>query len=554
MKKLSTKRTLALLAATVMGVSAFASCGGGGGKPDNALGGYSDRANKVSVVYVANAYGKEWITAIAKEYMDNYNTDTYIDLKQSVTPTEDFSKVESNTAPADLYLFDQDLKTLKGFAEDVQDVWDSYAYGEENQAGAKKIKDKLVSLWASRVDHHGIREYSLPYSQATTYGWVYNKTTLDAAFPDGYTLPRTTDELFEFGNSVKSVDLANVNESQDVYLLTCSLGDQNENLRYSQNTWLMQIMGKEKYDKFYDGRYWDEATSSYIFDETKPTAFEKYETELKQFYEIVNTLGTPSNGYLHKDSPSMDYIYASGALAGAGFKGNKSKVVFKVDAPYFESETKMFLDGMKNKGEEQTMGIMAFPVASAIIDRLDTVNDDATLRQVIDFVDGKTATAPAGVSEADINEVKEARGMVGIYTGGGMVIPKTATNKSGAKDFMRFLASDKAAVVSAQAMKGLEILPYGKIVSDTELGFTKSNFLQEVSVWMSRNTAMASSDAPFSVYTRFGEGEETSQLIYSIFGGRFDGIDAWYTAKYNYFAGRWSDMVRDYKAEGFTTD
>ena len=200
------------------------------------------------------------------------------------------------------------------------------------------------------------------------------------------------------------------------------------------------------------------------------------------------------------------------------------------------------------------MGIMGYPVASAIINRLPTVNDDAKLREVIDYVDGKTATAPTGVSEEDIAAVAEARGMVGVYTGGGMVIPKTAANKAGAKEFIKFLCSDKAAIVSARAVKGLEILPYGKVVSDEELGFTKSPFLQEVSVWMTKNKIMSKSNAPFGVYTGFGEGAETNRLVYSIFGGRYEGTNAWYTAKYNYFKGRWGVMVSDYKRQGFTTE
>jgi hypothetical protein len=183
----------------------------------------------------------------------------------------------------------------------------------------------------------------------------------------------------------------------------------------------------------------------------------------------------------------MESIYAGGAVAGAGFKANKSKVAFKVDGPYFEEETKMFLEPLKNRGQEQTMGMMHFPMASGIIKRLATVNDDATLRQVISFVDGETETAPAGVSEADIAEVRKARSVTPMYLGGGMVIPKTAANKDGAKEFIRFMCSDVAAVASAKALKGLEILPYGKVVSNEELGFEKSHFISSVSKWQTEN-------------------------------------------------------------------
>ena len=552
MKKNVMTRTIAVMAAALVGVGAFAGCKS---ERKTGLEAYKDRPNKVSVVYRQNAYGKEWITQIAKEYMDKHNSDTYIDLDESGDASTEFSKVQSDSAFGDLYFFDQSLKDLKGHAEDVTDVWDSYAIGEEGTAGAKKIKDKLVPLLASQEDYYGVRNFSLPYSQATTYGWVYNKTVLDAAFPSGYTLPRTTDEVFAFGDALKTADIPGVEKdeytTQEVYLLTCSLGDQNENLKYSQQTWFAQILGEEKYEKYFDGRYFD--GTAYVFDETKPTVHSHYKTEILQFYDIISKLVTMNNGYLHRNSDALDYIYSSGTLVGAGYMANKSKVAFKVDGPYFESEAKTYLNGMKNKGQEQTLGMMAFPVASAIINRLPSINDDVTLRSVIDYVDGVTATAPAGVDTADIEEVRKARGMVGVYTGGGAVIPKTAANKDGAKDFLKYLCSDEAAVVSAKATNGLEILPYGKVVSDAELGFEKSNFIKEVSKWMTKNTYVTSSDAAFSTYTNFNIGESSGQLVYSIVAGRVKSGEDWWSSSHQTFTQNWNTYVTEYKMQGYKT-
>ena len=550
MKKHMAKRAIAFAFAALMAVGGLAGCG----EKETGLEDFKNRPKKVSVIYNANAYGKEWITQIAREYMTKHNTDTYIHLEQTVKPKEEFSKVQSGSAIADLYLFDQHLQDLAYNVENMEDVWNSYAIGEEGTEGAKLIKDKLAPLLKSWRDPRNVRSISIPYTQGTTYGFVYNKTVLDAAFPNGYTLPRTTNELFEMGDALKTVDLPGINETQDVYLMACSYADTNENLRYSQDLWFTQILGVEKAAQYGEGRYWDATTETYVFDEEKPTVFETYKNELQSFYNIVYKLTNAENGYVHKDAASINYIYAGGVEAGAGFKQNKSKTVFKVDGPYFESESKMFLESLKSRGQEQTMGMMHFPVASEIINRLSTVKDDTTLREVISYVDGDTTTKPVGVSDADIEIVAEARGLAPMFLGGGMVVPKTSANKAGAKDFIRYICSDEAAVVSAKALKGLEIIPYGKVVSNEELGFEKSPFIESVSKWQTENLTLGNVLGEFATWGDFGTGEGTATVGATIFNGR--GVDAntWWQNAYNTYAFDWSDRVRNYKAHGGTVD
>lgn len=551
MKQHMAKRTVALAFAALMAVGSLAGCST---EKETGLEDFKNRPKKVSVVYNANAYGKQWITDIAREYMTKHNLDTYIHLEQSVKISEEQSKIQNDSSAYDLLITDGHLEDLEYNVEKVDDIWNSYAIGEEGMDGAKLIKDKLSPMMKSWKDPRNTRSFSIPYSHGTTYGFVYNKTVLDTAFPDGYTLPRTTDELFEFGDTLKAVDFPGVSESQDVYLMSCSYADPNENLRYSQELWFTQIIGLENYQQFAEGRYYDEAQGKYVFDATTPTVFSSYETQLKEFYNIIYKLTNAGNGYVHKDAASMNYIYAGGAVAGAGFKQNKSKCVFKVDGPYFESETAMFLESLKNRGQEQVMGMMHYPVASAIINRLPTINDDATLRAVISYVDGETTTKPEGVSDEDIAEVATARGFTPMYLGGGMVIPKTAANKAGAKDFIRYIASDEAAIASAKALKGLEILPYGKVVSNEELGFEKSFFIASVSKWQTENLILANAGGEFAAWGNFGTGESTPTIGNTIFNGRGDSADAWYQKCYNTYAYDWADRVRNYQSHGGIID
>ena len=546
MKKMHKIISFALAATVSLGILA-----GCGSKKKDELEGYLDgRTKKVSVVYTANAYGKEWITQIAKQYMEKHNSDTYIQLTQTVDQGTEVSKIKTGISSGDLYLLDQSLDDLVDNIESLKDVYESYALGEENNEDKKLIKDKLSPMFANKSDYAGTYDYVMPYAGATAgYGLVYNKTVLDEAFPDGYTLPRTTQELFEFGDSMKSVDLKGVNEDQDLYLMVCSFGDGNEYLQYTLAPWFAQIMGMEKFEKFMEGRYYDEATSTYKFDKTNPTVYEKYQRELEDFHGILLKLMTKSNGYVHKDSDSIDYKYASCVEAGMGYKGMMSKTAFKVDGSYFEEEAKLFLDGMKDNGQEQTMGMLKLPIASDIIKRLPTVNDDATLRSAIDYVDGVTAEKPAGVSDDDLAEVAEARGMIGVYLGGGMVVPKKASNKDGAKDFIRYLCSDEAAIIAAQSLHGMELLPYGKTVTNEELGFTRSNFLDDISKWQTMNkTLINTGNYALPYYTEFDIGTTPSLTLSTIFrGNSYATSTAWWEANKKYFGDRWETIVTDYE-------
>ncbi len=550
MNKHTTKRAVSLIAAAMMAVVGLAGCST---EKVTGLEDFKNRPKKVSVIYNANAYGKEWITQVAREYMTSHNQDTYIDLEQTVTPGTEYDKISTDSATGDLYLLDQHLYEIANNLENLDDVWDSYATGEEGTTGAKTIREKLSPLLKSYKDPRGTYAYTMPYSHGTTYGFVYNKTVLDAAFPNGYTLPRTTEELFEMGDALKSVDLAGINMDQDVYLMACSLGDNNENLKYSQQVWFYQLMGYEAASQYYEGRYWDATQEKYVFDETKPTVYEAYKDEIKEFYNILDKLMLADNKYVHKDAASMDNSFTSGTQAGAGFKQNKSKTVFKVDGPYFESEAQMFLKSLENRGQKQEMGMMRFPVASGIINRLSTVNDDATLRAVISYVDGDTTTKPAGVSDADIEAVKEARAFAPMYIGGGMAIPKTAANKAGAKDFIRFICSDKGQIASAKALNGLEIIPYGKVVTEEELGFKRSHFIETVSEWQTKNTILATGDGEFATWAKFWLGDSWNSLAYTIFGGRGVGAEQYWQNSYNTFAHDWSTRVNDYRAHGGDT-
>lgn len=525
------KKILAIALVGILSTSVFAACGGNKNK-------YSDRPNKVVVVYAKNAFGSDWITNIAETYMEKYNTDTYIELKQTVIPSEEKTKIETGIASGDLYLLDMHLEDGVASYESLTDVLDSTVTDE-----SETVREKYQTLSYDYFKNSGSSEYVMKYQKISTMGFVYNKTTITELFGNDYTLPRTTDELFEFGKNVTN---------KGAYLIVPSWSDNSDYLKYLWKAWFAQLIGTETYEHYMNGEY--KQGDEWIFDETKPSVIESQKDALKDWYEIINRLFTKSNGYIHEDGLSIDAASAHSVHAGIPFGGNTKKAVFNVNGNYSEKESDWMLKEQESKGKTQELGMMKIPVASAIIKRTPSITSDEVLRQVIDYVDGNATTIPDGVTEEDVAIVKEARYTGASYMSGGMVIPKCASNKSGAKDFLRYLASDEAAIIAAKTMKGLSFLPFGKVATEEELGFSLSTFAKDCAKIDETTAKVVSSDSQEYGFVYYGgfnlynpNAGDYSKNVYN--GTYTKTADEFYEEQYKYFSdsNKWTTIVRDYK-------
>lgn len=533
------KKIVSLIIAVLLCMATLVGCTP---KDNSGLSDFKNRPNKVVVTYSSNAYGKAWLTEIAKEYMTSHNLDTYVELKQTVVPTEEKSKISSGTASSDLYFMDVHFEDLgKGSLENLADVYQMNAYGEST-----KIIDKVNPSMYNHHENSGMKDYIMHYQNAGMgYGLVYNKGVLAKAYPNGYTLPRTTDELLAMGEVVKG--------SGD-YLLTCSFEDNTDWMGYAQHLWFAQRCGLESYKNFMNGKYLE--GSEWIFNETEPVIYDKYEDQIKDWWQVYNDLFQPANGYIHKDSNSIDFMEAEAVMAGYGFGQNDKDTAFLVHAVFIESEMDWMLADQEAAGNKQELGMAKLPVISSIIERTPSITTDAKLAEVVSYVDGEVATKPEGVTDADIAIVKEAREMLTSYMGGGVVMPKGARNKEGAKEFLTYIASDEAAIIAAKNTYGIPMLPYGKIPTEEEMGITRTDFMKDCIKHISTSNAIISSDLQefaFSYHTPHRFYKQGSASIKALFTGNGQTPVQLFNELKNYFAdtsageSRWVTSVRDYK-------
>ncbi|MBE5737618.1 MAG: extracellular solute-binding protein [Clostridiales bacterium] len=542
------KKLLALLIATLVMLTGTVGCKANN---DGALSQFKDRPNEVVVYYSSNAYGGDWLTKIAEKYMTTHNDDTYINVKKTVEQTSDLAKIESGVAVGDLYLLDMHLEDKTFAYEDISDVYDSYPIGET----AKTVGQKLDPAYQNYYKNSGAYNYVMPKTSVFGgYNFAYNKTVLDSIMPEGYSLPRTTNEFVELGSAIKD----------DAYLLVNSFYDSSDYGKYMYNAWFAQLIGYDAYENYRMGRYFDAAQGKYVFDESSPTYYTKYRDSIQDFYEILESIYTKDSGYIHSDSISLGAMEAESVLAGFGFGPNKKPAVFMINGTYLEQELGWMLEEQKAANNPQEIRMMQMPVASEIIKRTPSIETDQELRTVIDYVDkildGETATKPADVEDADIEIIKEARTICGLYMAGGMVIPKAANNKAGAKEFIRYLASDEAAVIAAQYTNGTDFLPFGKDVSEEELGAPRTDFMNDCIKIDKRTTRFCSSDSQeykFTYVTKigilYGNKNITSYLAGFYNGTNTATKETFYQTSYNEISNNWERLVTEFKNQGGNT-
>lgn len=530
------KKIISLLLVLILPIFVLVGCGEV--EQSSSLDKFKDRPNKIIVLYQSSGYGMEWLEKIAEEYMTNYNEDTFVEVRKTVLSDEERSKIQSGISPADIFLTEAHMDSISDYLEPLTDVYNANATGEN-----VKVIDKVNSfLYQCYLNKRDKVAYSMPYVNQMGYNFAYNKTVLDNAFgKDNYTIPRTTDEFFAFGDQLKA---------KDIYTFVSSFSDSSDYLHFSLRAWFAQLLGMENYNNYCEGKYFD--GQEYVLNESEPVILDKYETEMKDWYEIVKKLSAADNGYMHKDSNSIDFMKAEAVFAGVGFGKNQRKCAFLFNGIWLENEMSWILAEQASEGDPQVIRMMRTPIASSIIKRTPSITTDEKLREVVDYVDGNGAK-PSGVTDEDIEIIREARNIVCSVTSGEMVIPKSSKNKAKAKDFLKFMATDKAQFIAQKTLKGIPLLPYGKVYSDAELGITSSDFIKDVTKIANSSTLISSSgqEYSFSYFTNFGYSyfASSTDIVKTLFSNstNIKTTETYYNELKQYHGSRWNEYITDYK-------
>ena len=277
--------------------------------------------------------------------------------------------------------------------------------------------------------------YGLPYMQGTM-GMYYNETVINAALGEGnWKVPNTTNELIALCQRLKAAGC---------YMLLPGELDQYTRTMFITN-WA-QYEGFDNWLKFYEGVGYDKDRSR--------------ESQLSSLiYQQQGRLESLKVAY---DLISLDkgFVLSNSAEIGTNnlndyqkrFVDPKNKLALYPCGDWLMQELK---DNSGESGGASTIKMMKTPVISSIINsangysadqeaRLPNISDDATLSAVIDYVDGRIDMLPAGVTEAEVAFVKQARNTISSQSDMHMVYaPQFSDAKILANKFLVYMASDE---------------------------------------------------------------------------------------------------------------
>lgn len=475
------KRLLAILLIVVSLIGSMMGCTVEG--DDQNAADFGNRSKKITMSYYLAGYGSEHWSALARDYMTNYESEYYVEMLPDDNSATMRTRITTGKAGADIVQLSVDMQGQTTSIENLTDLYEMTALGEESTG--VKIKEKKPDSYDYYKEIYGADRKTGYFRLASGgntggYTFAYNKTTLDGLFgEDNYTLPVTTKEFFKFGDDMLE---------KGGFLMSTSLGEVSGDYTvYLQSLWFAQLMGTEDYYHYYNAEHFDETKGEWVLAEDAPHMIKDSKQELMDAYAALNELFIGKNSYLHPESDSLNHLFNNRVFSGAGYGLSNKKTGFLFIGSWLESEMRNVEGALKN----QVYGAIKTPIVSEIVNYLEYEGmSDKTLAKIIRAIDeGKTYEqikaadgACPNLSKNDYDRLYEARMMVVTIRCSEIVVPKIkdASKKDQIYKFLRYLASDRAQVVAANAKGGLNMMAYGAPVKDEDLTVTRTKFVQDM--------------------------------------------------------------------------
>lgn len=427
--------------------------------------------NALVIEYYKAGYGSEWITNLAAEHKKRTGQEVVLLPRSGQAGLDAMAtSLRSGTAETDLFFVSAPSfadvykgtvsangKTYDSWYADLTDVYTSEIAGENVTVGDKMF-DYFEEYFKMDADgkYYDNKYYFFPYVTGAI-GIVVNVDVWNRVASDKE-YPRTTNELLELCEDVKD----------EVAPFIYSLGD--EYWTATLPLFMNQYEGNARMDKFYQG-YGPNQEDRY---DTNMVAYTGFKKALEFFDELLDD----SNGYMHKDSKSMTFMNMQGAFLG----GN---ALFNVNGDWLERE-------MITNYPNANIEMMKTPILSSIVEKCSfatAANSETILRNIIDYVDGKTTTAPTGCTPDDIEIIREARSVEYVTgTGSTSFVPSYSNQIDNAKKFLKMMASDEGMLIFRNGTNGCE-MPFNYTDASKAVNTNASVFRTSVNEVIGASTA-----------------------------------------------------------------
>ena len=438
MKKGFLKSATTAVLSVCIGILPLAGC-----RPDT-----PDTENFLEVFCWEAGYGTEWCEALLADFVQqDWVKEKYpgVDYDFSSNNIETYSteivqQPSANTVDlffgSKLYTVNDRKVNSQPIWADLQDVYDSVVPGEEITV-EEKIYDSYnnSNLYydpAARENHY----YQMSWVSGMQ-SFLYNEDLLEEM---GLEVPLTTDKMIELCETVKNTDYAGYPYD---YSLICST--KVDYWRSAFTTWWAQYQGEDEYYDYFNG----------VVDNVRSKDVLKQQGRLESLM-VVDTLLNGKNGYMCPNSSIYEFMEAqTNFLMGQG--------LFMWMGDWFDSEMATIADSLANRGYDYTFRFMKPPVISAIVDKTPSVkeraaelgiSDDDMLAAIVLAVD-EGASSVDGIDPQDFKIIRDARSVMTSLGGHhNASIPSYATAVDLAKDFLRYMATDRANEIFIRVTNG----------------------------------------------------------------------------------------------------
>ena len=431
------KKIVSVILGVVATVSCFAATGCG----------QTIDPSSLVIEYYKAGYGDTWIKNLASKYEETYGQSVVLLPREGAQGLQKMAgNLRSGTAETDLFFAGSpdfgDIyrgaisvggKTYDSWFADLTDLYTSTIDGEGITV-ENKMLDYFQEYFKMDTDdgqYYDGKYHFFPYATGM-FGIVVNRTVWDQYLP-GEDYPRTTDELLELCDSIKPSADGTTGIAPFLYSVS------EEYWTASLPLFMHQYEGDERMENFYKGYG---PTQDIVYD-TNMVAYEGFKQALFFFEELL----TPANRYMHPNCAAYNFTQMQGLFLSG-------KSLFCVNGDWLENE-------MKVNYPNANIEMMKTPVLSAVADNCSfagEANRDEILRNVIDYVDGKTQTMPAGCTEGDVAIVRKARNLEYMTGNSNTAYIASYSNQiPAAKNFLRMMASDEGMKIFRNGTNGSEL-------------------------------------------------------------------------------------------------
>ena len=404
-------------------------------------------------------YGTEWLYAIAREFERNTGNKVSITVQMGEQGISNMStSFQSGVSETDIYFTKGSVfngvysgKTrVNGVNYDCAYADLTDVYNAEIEGSDMTYKEKMDASYEEFYNCDG--KYYCTSWTAGIMGMIVNVDVWNRAGLTSF--PRTTDEMFEMADSLKSQNIVPFIYSAPAEYWT-SIAP----------VFFAQYEGSERMEQIYQG--YDSNGDRYT---DRIADFEGYYETLVLYDRLLKK----ENNYMHPASRDADFTNMQGMFL-------QGMAALSPNGDWLEKE-------MQQNYQNANIRYLKMPVISALSKRCSFKNAsdaDAKLRELIDYVDSHASGydgKPSWATDNDVDIVRDSRSLE-LSAGAEHIayIPCYSNQVEMAKQFLIYMATDEAMSIYRNATGGSD-LPFKWATEPTERNYsTFRNSILDVS-------------------------------------------------------------------------